>query len=301
MNTATEGPDRVTFAFVDVFAERPLTGNPLAVVPDADPLAESTMRRIAREFNQSETTFLVRPEHPRADRRLRSFTPIGAEVTGAGHNALGAWLWLAQSGRLGDDPVRSWTQEIAGQVLPVEVRRSTGTPPLVTMEQSPLVLGPVVADRTALAEAIGLSTEDLADDLPAQVASTGATHLLVPVTTRAAVDRIAIDSRALAGVLRTVGGEGCYLYSVEPGPDGADAYARFVNPTMGIPEDPATGTAAGPLAGVLVRCGVVAGDTVRIRQGQAIGRPSVLHITVRGDRVWLSGSGVVVASGELIV
>src|SRR6202044_2882658 len=90
---------RATFYFVDVFADRPLTGNPLSLVPDADDLPEPQMRAIAREFNQSETTFVLRPTvssgpGPTATWRLRSFTPIGAEVFGAGHNALGAWIWL---------------------------------------------------------------------------------------------------------------------------------------------------------------------------------------------------------------
>ena len=83
---------RVPFYFVDVFATSPLTGNPLSLVPDADGLDEAQMRAIAREFNQSETTFLRRSSLPEATVRLRSFTPTGAEVGGAGHNALGAWL-----------------------------------------------------------------------------------------------------------------------------------------------------------------------------------------------------------------
>jgi trans-2,3-dihydro-3-hydroxyanthranilate isomerase len=88
----TPGRGRETaFHIVDVFADAPLTGNPLAVVPDADGLEEALMRRIAQEFNLSETTFLLKPSRPGASHRLRSFTPTGAEVTGVGHNALGAW------------------------------------------------------------------------------------------------------------------------------------------------------------------------------------------------------------------
>src|ERR1700685_4372373 len=90
----------VRFYFVDVFATSPLTGNPLALVPDADELTDVQMRTIARAFNQSETTFLLRPSRSDAAWRLRSFTPIGTEVLGAGHNALGAWLWLADRERL---------------------------------------------------------------------------------------------------------------------------------------------------------------------------------------------------------
>jgi PhzF family phenazine biosynthesis protein len=89
---------RVPFYFVDVFATGPLTGNPLSLVPDADGLDEAQMRAIAREFNQSETTFVLRPTLPKATVRLRSFTPAGAEVGGAGHNALGAWLWMEAAG-----------------------------------------------------------------------------------------------------------------------------------------------------------------------------------------------------------
>ena len=115
------------FYLIDVFAQRPLTGNPLALVPDADDLAEAQMRAIAREFNQSETTFLLSPGMPGATWRLRSFTPIGAEVYGAGHNALGAWLWLAGSGRLasGQD---GFTQQIGEEVLAVHVQPRRETP-----------------------------------------------------------------------------------------------------------------------------------------------------------------------------
>ena len=81
----------VPFCLVDVFAEEPLTGNPLAVVADAESLAEEVMRLVAREFNQSETTFVLPPRRDGATWRLRSFTPTGEEVVGAGHNALGAW------------------------------------------------------------------------------------------------------------------------------------------------------------------------------------------------------------------
>src|SRR3982751_6860054 len=109
----------VAFALVDVFADEPLAGNPLAVVPDADGLREDVLPRIAREFNQAETTFLLRPTVAAADHRLRSFTAAGVEVFGAGHNALGAWWWLAETGRLGREG--RWHQQIGPAVLRVEV------------------------------------------------------------------------------------------------------------------------------------------------------------------------------------
>lgn len=125
----------VGFYWVDVFADRPLTGNPLALIPDADDLTEDQMTAIAREFNQSETTFLVRPDRSDADHRLRSFSPGGIEVFGAGHNAMGAWIWLAHSGRL-DVERESFVQQIGGDLLGVRVDRTTHAP-LVSMQQSP--------------------------------------------------------------------------------------------------------------------------------------------------------------------
>ena len=296
-------PGRVPFYFVDVFATGPLTGNPLSLVPDADGLDEAQMRAIAREFNQSETTFLLRPSVPEATVRLRSFTPAGAEVGGAGHNALGAWLWLEAGGRLAAAAAgRGLRQEIAGQVLPVEVAREAGRPAVVWMDQSPPFFGDVAGDRARLAACLGLGERDLLEE-DAQVVSTGAGHLLVPAGNRGAVDRAAADPARLVPALREVGAEGCYLYSPDPvDAAGAVAYARFFNPAMGITEDPATGTAAGPLAARLVATGRVPDEsTVVIEQGYALGRPSRIAVSVFGQRVRIGGSGLVVAEGTLTV
>jgi trans-2,3-dihydro-3-hydroxyanthranilate isomerase len=294
---------RVSFYLVDVFASRPLTGNPLSLVPDADGLDEVQMRAIAREFNQSETTFLLRPSLPSATVRLRSFTPAGAEVGGAGHNALGAWLWLEAAGRLAPAATDGLRQEIAGQVLPVEVLREAGQPASVWMDQSPPQFGDVAGDRAGLAASLGLGERDLLPGEDAQVVSTGAGHLLVPGRDRGAVDRAAPDPARLASALRQAGGEGCYLYSQDPvDAAGAVAYARFFNPTVGIAEDPATGTAAGPLAARLVATGTVPdGSTMIIEQGYALGRPSRIAVSVSGQRVRVGGSGLVVAEGTLAV
>ena len=119
----------VEFAYVDVFAAAPLSGAPLTLVTDADGLTREQMQAISREFNQSETTFIQRPTLPGATRRLRSFTPTGEEVLGAGHNALGAWLWLATSGQLtftGEDT--TFRQQIGNEVLPVVVTAALVVP-----------------------------------------------------------------------------------------------------------------------------------------------------------------------------
>jgi hypothetical protein len=117
----------ICFHFVDVFATEPLTGNPLVVVQDADGLPDALMQRMAYEFNQSETTFVLSPTKRQADRRLRSFTPRGIEVFGVrGHNTLGAWWWLAASGAVSlRQDISIFHQEIGGRVLPVTIVLNT--------------------------------------------------------------------------------------------------------------------------------------------------------------------------------
>jgi len=297
-------PHEIRFYLVDVFTDNPLAGNPLAVVPDARRLDDLTMRRIAREFNQSETTFLLPPSRPGATFHLRSFTPAGVEVFGAGHNALGAWWWLADAGKVSLNGQRSsFVQEIGGNLLPVEVVSEGGKVSLVVMTQSAPSFGAMVENTPALAAALNLAEADLAvEQLPAQVVWTGAPHLLVPVRSRARLDRAWPDAERLAPLLRSVAGQGCYLFSLEPNGADAIAHARFFNPTVGIWEDPATGSAAGPLACHLIAHGLAeAGATLVIEQGYAMARPSRIEVRVHGDRVEVAGRAVVVAEGSLRV
>jgi trans-2,3-dihydro-3-hydroxyanthranilate isomerase len=295
----------VPFHFVDVFAVEPLTGNSLAVVEGGDDLPVELMQRIAREFNQSETTFVMPPSLPDADWRLRSFTPKGIEVFGAGgHNTLGAWWLLAATGRLqlrgAQTPFR---QQIGDRVYPLVIWQSAGRLDKVVMRQDAPRLGKRL-DREIdeLAGALGLTRSDIAaDTLPCQVVSTGADHLLVPIRDRSAVDRIVPDGRQLFELLRRAEAEGCYVFSLDPQHPQAVAYARFFNPTVGIAEDPATGSAAGPLAAHMVTHGLAEFGPVRIEQGTALGRTSLIDVEVSADSVSISGRGVVVAKGEFSI
>jgi PhzF family phenazine biosynthesis protein len=138
------------------------------------------------------------------------------------------------------------------------------------------------------------------DGLEAQVVSTGAAHLLVPVRDRLAIERATPDTAKLLSVLRSAEGEGCYLFCLDVAQPGSTAHARFFNPTMGIAEDAATGTAAGPLAALLVAKGIVAdGSSVAIEQGYAMDRPSLIRIGVHESDVRISGRGFVTAEGFL--
>ncbi|OBZ94182.1 epimerase [Pararhizobium polonicum] len=281
--------------FIDVFADAPLTGNPLAVVQGADNLTDEEMRRIAGEFNQAETTFIMRST--RADWKLRSFTASGAEVFGAGHNALGAWLWLGEHGELGDlTTARTFQQEIGPEVLPIELV-SIGGRVHGRMRQAPLRLFEPLDDVTPLAAALGLDRSDIRSDPPARPADTGAAHLMVRVRNAATVDSAQPDAGKLLAVLETTSAEGCYIYALDPDAPAA-AYARFFNPTVGLWEDAATGTAAGPLAAYLAATGNLNSNELAIEQGTKMGRRSILHIRLTPEPE-LSGTGIVVLRGVL--
>ena len=281
---------------IDVFADTALSGNPLAVVEGADGLSDAQLRRIAGEFNQAETTFVMHSD--RADLKLRSFTAAGAEVGGAGHNALGAWLWLAEDGKLGPiEASRTFHQEIGGELLPIELRRVDGRI-VGRMRQSTLTLGPALTDLAPLAAALGLSCEDVLSKPAARVAATGVAHLLVRLADMAAVDRADPSAKGLLKVLAGASAEGCYVYAL----DGATpnrAYARFFNPTVGLWEDAATGTAAGPLAAYLASEGMISG-AIEIEQGTKMGRRSILRVSLASEPE-VSGAGIIVMRGRLSI
>ena len=280
---------------IDVFADAPLTGNPLAVVQRADNLSEEQMRRIAREFNQAETTFIL--QSTRADRRLRSFTASGAEVFGAGHNALGAWLWLGEQGDLGPlDHPRAFSQEIGPSVLRIVLESIDGRV-FGRMRQAPLQLGEPLKDVPSLARALSLDPQDILVEPAPRPADTGAAHLMTRVVSREAVDRACPKAEDLFTVLKSARAEGCYIYAFDPNTP-KTAYARFFNPTVGLWEDAATGTAAGPLAAYLAASGFLKDTTLAVEQGTKMGRRSILHVRMIPEPE-LSGSGIIVLRGVI--
>ncbi len=289
------------FVLVDVFTERPLAGNPLAVFPNAKGLDGNQMQAIAREFNFSETTFVLPSRQAKAAWRLRCFSP-SAEVFGAGHNALGAWWVLAEHGIIGlSDPITTLWQELGEKVLPVGIYSEAGKPLRVAMTQSEPHFGDKLTDRTALARALGLDSSDLeVDGLEAQAVSTGAMHLLVPMRSLSALGRIRVDAEALVTLARPLGCQGCYLFCSETHERGTAVRARAFFPGIGISEDPATGSAAGPLGAYLASRNLMAeGVWTVIEQGIEMGRPSRIEVRVQGKQVEVAGRSVIVADGTL--
>ncbi|HEX6845138.1 MAG TPA: PhzF family phenazine biosynthesis protein [Actinomycetota bacterium] len=263
---------RVPFRMVDVFAERPFEGNRLCVVPETPPDLETrAMQTLALEINFSETTFVtaVRPD----GYDVRIFTP-DAELPFAGHPTLGTAFVLASEGRTGTETV----QRCAAGDIPVEVDLAAGR---AVMHQLPPAFGRTFDDRDAVARAAGLATKDLVEGLPIVPASTGIWHLMVPVRDEAALRRASRHARTADVCAVADHVESLYLFTVRG--DG-DVMARMFDRGEGIGEDPATGSAAGPLGAYLAQHGLagVPGD-VTIAQGELTGRPSRLDVRVEPD------------------
>lgn len=301
---------------VDVFTDRPYAGNPLAVVLGGEGLPTGEMQAIAREMNLSETAFILPPSGSEAAFDLRIFTPE-VELPFAGHPVLGSTWVAARTGRLSAAPgPRILTACRTGSgIVPLELEGEGGHVRRVTMRQHPPQFGAQLGGHAAaLAEALGLpaGTVGIPADiggLPAlvpQVVSTGLGHLMVPVTAADLIARISPDLRRLAGVLGQmhVGG-GAYVFAADDESPGVDVRARFFGPGIAVPEDAATGSAAGPLGAYLHRYGRLAdGATLVIQQGVEMHRPSRLEVTVgpgHPPAVRVSGGVALVFEGTLYV
>jgi trans-2,3-dihydro-3-hydroxyanthranilate isomerase len=289
------------YVIVDVFTDTPLEGNPVAVFLDGSGVSGEAMQRTARELNLSETVFLLEAEaeaeadgdgEGEADARARIFTP-GLELPFAGHPVLGAAFVLGE--RLRTDDVRLLT---GAGVIPISLRREGETIAYGEMDQPVPTPQPFEQEAELLA-AVGVERSEL----PVEAYSNGPLHVYVVLPDEAAVASLEPDLRALAQLDGSLG-VSCFAG------EGTRYKTRMFAPAAGVPEDPATGSAAGPLAFHLHRHGRISlGDRLEIRQGEEIGRPSLLHARVEGvgeaegveervQRVVVGGGAVVVARGE---
>ncbi len=290
---------------VDVFASRPLEGNPLAVFPRAQGLSDEEMLAITREMNLSETTFVLPPSDPKADYRNRIFTP-GGEIPFAGHPSLGTAYVAALEGLV---PLREGTltlrQEVGIGVLPLNLQVRAGVVERVVMDQgTPTVGGPRAVEP--IAKALGVRPRDItATKLRPRVASTGAHSLQVPLASLDVVRGLKPDGRALSKLLGRIDRDvGAYVFSFEAEGD-ADLHARGFFPQLGVVEDPATGSAAGACGAYLAATGrLPPKEWFVIEQGAEVHHPSRIEVSVtmadkRPKSVRVAGRVVPVMRGTL--
>lgn len=301
---------RLDYLHLDVFTSRRFEGNQLAVFLDGRGLDVPTMQTIAREINFAETTFILPAERPDTDTRMRIFTP-GIELPMAGHPTIGSTFALAHTGviahgrdhfvfGLGVGPTR------------VELVWEDERLAFAWMDQTlPEMRSPVVSDQE-VTRAVGVDHAAFTrTGLPLQEISCGVPYLCLPLDSRAAVDAAEPNMPALRQLRSafSVDHVGVYLFTLEPTDPAVTIYSRMFVGGLGIAEDPATGSACGPLGCYLVKHRLVQSDAAKrivSWQGVAMRRPSRIHVAIGSDargnitRVQVGGQAVLVATGEFI-
>ena len=269
---------KLPYHLLDVFTDRAFGGNPLAVFTDGRGIPDKIMQSIAKELNLSETTFVLPPDDKKHDCRVRIFTPR-SELAMAGHPTVGTAFVLARERILQKTEVIF--EEGVGPV-PVSVELKDGAPGFIEMSQPLPQFGPRVDDGNGMAEMLSLPREALRD-LPCEVVSCGNPFFFVAVNDLESIRRIRFRADVAEKVLEGVGAKGVFVLTTEVEFPGSQVHGRLFAPGQGIPEDPATGSAAGPLGCYLSRYGVMP-RTGELRcvleQGIEMGRPSFLHIVV---------------------
>jgi trans-2,3-dihydro-3-hydroxyanthranilate isomerase len=299
-------PATLRYLHLDVFTSNQFEGNQLAVFPDAPDIPPELMQRIAAEMAFSESTFIFPPSGP-GDVRMRIFTPR-EELPMAGHPTIGSTFALAAEGTI-DRGREKFVFELG--IGPIEVSLEWGSDGLsfAWMTQLLPAFGPRVSNRVAMAAALGVEAADLDGDRPLEVVSCGVPYLFVPLRTRPAVDSVSIERRALASAFAASGMDEVpiFVFTTQKGDGDETVYSRMLAPGFGVTEDPATGSASGPLGCYLLHHGMVPPARAReliSLQGVAMKRPSRLHISIdshegRITRVRVGGESVLVGHGEL--
>jgi trans-2,3-dihydro-3-hydroxyanthranilate isomerase len=293
------------FVKVDVFTTVAFEGNPLAVFTDATGLDTATMQRIAAELNLSETTFVFPPADPKNAAKVRIFTPR-SEIPFAGHPTLGTAFVVR-----GDSETDHLVLEEGVGPVPVRVARGTDGAVQFWLTTPPITFGNKV-DPAAVERALGLRPNDIRPDTPPEVAGAGPKFLFAGLRNREAVDRIELlDYRALRAAVPDAPTE-VFVFAMLEESDNEDGdtyavYSRMFAPEVGIPEDPATGSATGPLAAYMIRHGLLPlanGQRMVSEQGTKMGRRSILHVLVHVNdanesTIEVGGSVVPIGRGEM--
>jgi trans-2,3-dihydro-3-hydroxyanthranilate isomerase len=292
----------------DVFTDTRFEGNQLAVFPEPAGLTADDMHRIAREMNFSESTFVFPAEAAGTDVRMRIFTP-GEELPIAGHPTIGTTFALVHEAVIKPGQAR-FVFGLGVGPTPVSLEWKGNALDFAWMTMPLPVFAEEISDRVAFARSLGVQPADLTK-APVQVVSCGNRFLYAPLASRAAVDRVAIDRAAYTACLRGAGIEEVpvFILTLEPGATGTDEtiYSRMLAPGFGIAEDPATGSAGGPLGAYLFRHRLVPRERLTHfvnLQGVAMQRPSRIHVSIEatGDeisRVRVGGRSVLVGEGTL--
>ena len=299
---------RLNYHLLDVFTNRQFGGNQLAVFPDLPPdLPATLMQQIAKELKLSETTFVFPPADPAADFRLRIFTPA-AELPMAGHPTIGTAYLLARLGALGRiaDAKTIVFQEGIGPIAVTIRAGESGEPRDVWMKQPIPQFLEIYEDRAGIAAILSLKVSDLQAGAPIQVLSSGLPFLFVVLNSLEAIRKIRFRLDKWTERLAGTPAANVFVTTTDTVREDSTVHSRMFAPALGISEDPATGSASGPLGAYLLRYGLAQGSDMVSEQGFEMGRPCFIHIEVRrhGDEfthVAIGGRCAYIGCGTLVI
>lgn len=267
---------------IDAFTKERFKGNPAGVVPDADGLSDSQMQAIARELNNAETAFILSPTASDHDVWIRFFTPT-TEVPSCGHATISAHYVRAIENKLSSCTVK---QRIGIGILPVDIiKEDSGY--RVVMTQGAFEISPPITGQTRndILEAMNLSDADLDDRCPIQITSTGHSKVMVGIKSREKLNSITPDLSRLINISKMINCNGYFVFTFDSDDSDILTHGRMFAPGIGIPEDPVTGNANGPLGAYLVHHRILETSdgtvTFKGKQGEAIGRPGIVTVTVQ--------------------
>jgi trans-2,3-dihydro-3-hydroxyanthranilate isomerase len=290
------------FFIVDVFAENKHAGNQLGVFPSSGGLSDEQMQRLAKEMNYSETTFILSREQRDGGYDVRIFTP-DREVPFAGHPTLGT-AFVIQQDILGR-PIEEVILNLPVGQIPVTFSYEKNGLTTLMMRQKKPVFGPII-ETAAIGEILGLVSADVDERFPVQQVSTGLPFLIVPLKTLESLRRVRINADRLMDLVENLDAKAILAFCQQTYREQDDLCVRVFAHYYGVPEDPATGSANGCLAGYLVRHRYF-GDNwidIRVEQGYEIGRPSLLLLKAQEEgeniEVNVGGQVIMVATGEFV-
>jgi trans-2,3-dihydro-3-hydroxyanthranilate isomerase len=292
----------VKYYIVDVFAQEKYNGNQLAVFVDAGTLTSHQMQRIAKEINYSETTFITNNHSREGGYDVRIFTPA-QEIPFAGHPTLGTAYIIQQE--VIKQPVEKVTLNLKVGQIPVTLHYADNSVDLLWMQQKPPTFGQTFA-IDAIAQVLNLPTDDIDTSFPIQEVSTGLPFIIVPLKTLAAVKKAKVNLEKYFELISNTEAKSILIFCPETYHQGNNLNVRVFCDYLGVPEDPATGSANGCLAGYLANYAYFGADSIdiRVEQGYEIGRDSLLLLKAKKTdadiEVFVGGKVIMVARGEFV-
>ena len=294
--------EKLTFCTVDVFAEERYAGNQLAVVRGAKVLSDAEMQRIAKEMNYSETTFILSDEKRNGGYDVRIFTPK-TELPFAGHPTLGTAYVIQQE--IIKEPINTIVLNLKVGQIPVTLSYIGENVDILWMKQMQPIFGQTF-DAEPVSRILNLDAKEMDDKFPVQEVSTGVSSFIVPLKTLDVLKRARISRDRYFEFIKDAQAKAMLIFCPETYSKENDLNVRFFADYYGVPEDPATGSANGCLAGYLVKHRYFGKDQINIRveQGYEIGRPSLLLLKAEDEEgkidVHVGGRVVMIARGEFV-